>query len=207
MRLRASASLVLAAILGSFAAFLPALASPARAADYEVWEPPKVGDELPDYTLPDTSGKLVHLSDFRGKVILLSFWACYSDSCFTSVPSLEELARKFGPAGLVSPSVCFEVAPALAADGYAGLVKRCASGQVALIDEKKEYKLRMHVLHSPTAFLVGRDFRIREIVVNIHRLRDPQFAADIERIVAEQAPPAPAPAPAAPAASPATPAK
>lgn len=173
-------------------ALLLAIPLPASALEYEVWTPPKVGDDLPDFALRDTAGKEVRLSSWWGDVILLSFWSCFSDTCFTSIPALEELLKRFGPSGLVAPTVCTEVTPALAADGYRGLIERCGRGQVILLDEKKEMKKRFHVLHYPTAFLVGRDFKIKEIVVDMHRLRDPKFGERVEQLVQESAPRAPA---------------
>ena len=104
------------------------------AAELEVAEPVEVGATAPDFTLPDTAGAQVRLSDFAGKAILLTFWSCYTDTCFTTVKVFEELLAKLGPLGLVAPTVCEEIPPALAADNYAGLLQRCSTGQKILVD-------------------------------------------------------------------------
>jgi thiol-disulfide isomerase/thioredoxin len=47
----------------------------------------------PDFTAYDNNGKAVHLSDFRGKVVLLNFWASWCGVCKTEKPHLQEMAK------------------------------------------------------------------------------------------------------------------
>ena len=47
----------------------------------------------PDFTAYDNNGKPVHLSDFRGKVVLLNFWASWCGVCRTEKPQLNEMAK------------------------------------------------------------------------------------------------------------------
>jgi len=46
----------------------------------------------PDFTATDLTGKSVKLSDFRGKVVLLNFWASWCGVCRTEKPALNEMA-------------------------------------------------------------------------------------------------------------------
>jgi len=52
-----------------------------------------------DLTLKDLSGKQVDLKDFRGKVVLVNFWATWCDPCRGEIPSLIELQKKYGAQG------------------------------------------------------------------------------------------------------------
>jgi len=54
-----------------------------------------VGAEAPDFPVEDADGKPVHLADFRGKVVLLKFFATWCWTCKESLPSTNALARKY----------------------------------------------------------------------------------------------------------------
>jgi thiol-disulfide isomerase/thioredoxin len=49
----------------------------------------------PDFTARDNNGKPVKLSDFRGKVVLLNFWASWCGTCKLEKPGLAEMAREY----------------------------------------------------------------------------------------------------------------
>lgn len=55
----------------------------------------------PDFTLPDLNGKMVSLSDFRGKLVLVDFWATWCVPCRKSMPELAALEKKYRDRGLV----------------------------------------------------------------------------------------------------------
>jgi peroxiredoxin len=50
--------------------------------------------DAPDFTLKDADGKTVHLSQYRGKVVLLDFWATWCDPCRLEIPWFIDLQRK-----------------------------------------------------------------------------------------------------------------
>lgn len=191
--MRSPAPLNLPARIGATALaalLLLAPALPAAAADIQILEPPRVGEPVPDFTLSDTAGTAVSLAEFRGKVVLLSFWSCHTDTCFTSVKVFEDLLARLGPRGLVAPTICEEIPAALAANGYAGLLQRCSAGQKILIDEQREVRSRLRVRQLPTTIVVGPDFTIREIVRGVPGLRDPAFHARLEELVRQSETPA-----------------
>ena len=49
----------------------------------------------PDFNLPDLEGKTLRLSDLRGKVVVLNFWATWCPPCVEEMPGLEKLHRRF----------------------------------------------------------------------------------------------------------------
>lgn len=57
------------------------LSSPARA-------------EQPNFALPDLSGKIHHLSDYRGKWVVVNYWATWCPPCLHEIPELEEFYTK-----------------------------------------------------------------------------------------------------------------
>lgn len=60
-----------------------------------------VGKTAPDFALTDLNDKPQRLSDFRGKVVFLNFWATWCKPCREEMPSMEVLYRNFERDGLV----------------------------------------------------------------------------------------------------------
>src|SRR5437867_12994290 len=55
------------------------------------YEPLVVGMTAPDFRLPDLQGKTQRLSDYRGKVVFLNFWATWCKPCKEEMPSMQVL--------------------------------------------------------------------------------------------------------------------
>ena len=53
-----------------------------------------VGSLAPDFILKDLDGKKVRLSDYRGKIVFLNFWATWCPPCRAEMPSMEKLNGK-----------------------------------------------------------------------------------------------------------------
>lgn len=52
--------------------------------------------QAPDLVLPDLDGKTMSLSAYRGKPVLINFWATWCESCREEMPALEVLFRRSG---------------------------------------------------------------------------------------------------------------
>lgn len=72
------------------------------------YEPLTVGKVAPDFKLPDLEDKQVRLSDFRGKVVFLNFWATWCKPCKEEMPSMEVLYKNFERDGLVVLAVSID---------------------------------------------------------------------------------------------------
>ena len=53
------------------------------------------GTPAPDFTVQDSSGNPVHLSDFKGKVVVIDFWATWCGPCQASLPHTNAVAKQF----------------------------------------------------------------------------------------------------------------
>jgi len=58
------------------------------------------GQPAPEFSLQALDGKTVKLSDFRGKAVLLNFWATWCEPCKLEMPWFVDLQKEYGPQGL-----------------------------------------------------------------------------------------------------------
>lgn len=65
----------------------------------EPYTSPLQGKAAPDFTLEDLSGKKNSLSQYRGKAVMLNFWATWCGPCKVEIPWLIEFREKYGPQG------------------------------------------------------------------------------------------------------------
>ncbi len=57
------------------------------------------GKMAPEISLPGVKGNIIKLSDFKGKVVLLDFWASWCGPCRASIPSVIKLYKKYKALG------------------------------------------------------------------------------------------------------------
>jgi peroxiredoxin len=73
------------------------------------------GASAPDFSLPSTEGRTVHLSDYLGKkVVLIDFWSTTCDPCMAEMPHLVELYTKHKDQGFVVLAVSLDGPESLA---------------------------------------------------------------------------------------------
>jgi len=69
------------------------------------------GERAPSFTLSDLNGGEISLADFKGKVVLIEFWATWCPPCREALPSTNELVRKHGDKGLVAIAIAVQDNP------------------------------------------------------------------------------------------------
>ena len=97
---------------GGFSALFLAFAGFAAAADQPAVRAPlqsaKDRKPAPNFVLKDSSGKTAQLKDYRGKVVLLDFWATWCTGCKKEIPWFSELQRKYGEKGFAMVGVSLD---------------------------------------------------------------------------------------------------
>lgn len=69
------------------------------------------GSLAPDFTLPQLDGRQLRLSSYRGKIVLLDFWATWCTPCREEIPSFVELENKYGKDGFEIVGVSMDDEP------------------------------------------------------------------------------------------------
>jgi len=105
-----------------------------------------------DFSVPVTAGKDFRLSDYRGKPVLINFWATWCAPCREEMPALERLYRQFKAKGFVLIAVSMDADPALVAP-----VVRAGGYTFPIgLDPKLNVANAYGVRGLPSSFLVDR---------------------------------------------------
>jgi len=80
----------------------------ALSACYSGTRPPRIGSNAPDFTVQDAQNKIT-LSQYRGQVVVLNFWATWCAPCVEELPSLVEMQRRFKGKGVTVLAVSVDV--------------------------------------------------------------------------------------------------
>jgi len=75
---------------------------------YSGSRPPRIGSNAPDFTVQD-SDRSVTLSQYRGQVVVLNFWATWCPPCVEEMPSLVEMQRRMKAKGVTVIAVSMDV--------------------------------------------------------------------------------------------------
>jgi thiol-disulfide isomerase/thioredoxin len=109
--------------------------------------------QAPDFTLPTLTGDSLRLAAWRGKVILLNFWATWCIPCRTEMPALEALYQQYKEAGFVVLAVNMD---RLSSAGVEAFVQEVAVTFPIGLDPSWTTARLYRVLGLPTTYLIDR---------------------------------------------------
>lgn len=112
--------------------------------------------EAKDFTLRDINNRKVNLKDFRGKTVMLNFWATWCAPCRQEMPSMEKLYRQFKDKGFVVLSV----ASGDDSSSVAQFIKEYNITFPALLDADFEVSEYYKVWSLPTTYFISPDGKI-----------------------------------------------
>ena len=135
----------------------------------------EAGQDAPDFALTDVDGKPVSLSEFKGKVIILNFFATWCPPCRAEIPDFIELAKAYGD----------NLAIIGVSDEAQGEVKGFAKSQginySVLIDREGKAGSAYGPMRAvPTTFVIDKNFKIRRHYIGARSKET--FEADIKEI-------------------------
>jgi thiol-disulfide isomerase/thioredoxin len=107
----------------------------------------------PEFSLPTLAGGNLDLASYKGKVILLDFWATWCEPCKEEIPQFLELQNKYRDQGLQIIGVSMDDEPGPVRDFY----QRFKMNYPVVMGNAKTAELYGGVLGLPINFLIGRD--------------------------------------------------
>jgi cytochrome c biogenesis protein CcmG, thiol:disulfide interchange protein DsbE len=107
----------------------------------------------PDFTLSRLDGQPLQLSSYRGKVVLLDFWATWCDPCREEIPHLVEMQQKYGGRGLQIIGVSMDDS----ADPVRPFYQQFHMNYPVVMGTAKTGEMYGGVLGLPIAFFITRD--------------------------------------------------
>ena len=121
---------------------------------------PNLPDQAPDWKLKDLKGEMVSLKDFRGKTVVLNFWATWCGPCKMEIPTFSDFAKE-------NPDI-----PVLgiAVDGSPEFLRRASKKlkidyPVLVADAKVQENYKVNNL--PTTVIVGPEGKIKDVHVGV----------------------------------------
>jgi thiol-disulfide isomerase/thioredoxin len=117
----------------------------------------------PEIRLKDLNGKEVSLADYKGKVVLLNFWATWCDPCRVEIPWLIDLQAKYASRGFTVVGVAMDeegksvVAPFIEKERFEVNGKQLPMDYPILLGDDDAGERFGGILGYPTSFLISRD--------------------------------------------------
>jgi cytochrome c biogenesis protein CcmG/thiol:disulfide interchange protein DsbE len=122
---------------------------------------PLVGRAAPDFTLAQFDGKPFTLSQVRGQVVVLNFWASWCTECHTEQPALNQTWQRFRDSGVLVVGVNFQDTK-----GDAGDYVRTAGVSYPVVEDGNSRTALAYGLRGiPETFLIDQNGRIVDRVI------------------------------------------
>ena len=120
-----------------------------------------IGQPAPDFKLQNLDGESVSLSDFKGKAVLVNFWATWCGPCRIEMPYLQEIYEEWSEQGLVLLAVNIGESPAKVKD----FMEKYNLSFPVLLDAKTTVAREYNVSGIPTTFFIDKDGVIQVKIV------------------------------------------
>lgn len=143
-----------------------------------------IGNSVSDFTLVDSSGKSISLRNFRGKYVLLDFWASWCGPCRASFPRMRQLYETFHADGLEIFSISIDLDHAK----WLQALNEEALPWIQVINDGIVAKKNFAVTAIPTLFLISPDGKILMRELGAHPNGGGQIEQKLEAVYNKRIP-------------------
>jgi cytochrome c biogenesis protein CcmG, thiol:disulfide interchange protein DsbE len=145
---------------------------------YRQGEPSVAGRRAPDFTV-QANGRDFHLSDLRGKVVVLDFWASWCTPCVEEAASLNALQQRIASRGGTVLGISWDDDPS----AYQKFLTEHQVSFPTYIDSGKKIGTNYGTSLIPEAYLISRDGRIARKIVGEQDWTSPELSAAIDTLL------------------------
>lgn len=146
------------------------------------------GKQAPEFELKSLEGKTVRLSDYRGKAVLLNFWATWCGPCKVEMPWFVEYQKQYEPQGLEIVGVALDDS---GTDSIAKFAKDMGVNYAVLLGKDSVGDAYGGVIGLPMSFYIDRNGKVVEETAGLPNSRS-EIEADIKKILGAATAPEPA---------------
>ncbi len=137
--------------------------------------PGQIGKPAPDFTVQD-GGHAVSLDQFRGKIVVLNFWASWCPPCLEEFPSLAQLQRQMP--GIVVLAVSFDHD----AGAYRQYLAENHIGVRTVLDASERSNLAYGTTRPPETYIIDRDGVIRRKFIGAQNWVSPEIVGYLKQL-------------------------
>ena len=148
--------------------------------------PVALGDRAPAFSLPRVPSGNLSLREFRGKVVVLNFWATWCPPCVAETPSLEAFASKMKGRGVVVLGVSVDQDPA----ALLQFVAQYHLTYPVARDPSRNVPSRYGTYKFPETYIIDRSGKVAEKIVNAYDWEDPRMLQFVKSLAPREPHPA-----------------
>lgn len=141
-----------------------------------------VGLQAPEFSLPGLDGRMISLSDYRGKVVVVNVWATWCPPCVDEMPSLEKLYQQFKAENFTILAVSIDTAGAAA---VAPFMKKHGLTFPVLLDTKLSIRTTYRTTGVPETFIVNQQGILVKKVIGPQDWAAPEVLRYIRQLLQE----------------------
>jgi len=137
--------------------------------------PNQIAQTAPDFTVRD-GAQTIRLSQFRGKIVVLNFWATWCAPCIDELPSLQELQKTRPDIQVLAVSIDDDPA------AYAGFLKQYDINLLSVRDGSEGANRKYGSVRVPETFVVDRNGVVKRKFIGPQQWTNPEIMGYLAKL-------------------------
>ena len=140
-----------------------------------------IGEKAPDFTLKTLTGENLNITEQRGNIIVINFWASWCGPCRTEMPILQEFHDQYEDLGVAVWGVNVEQ------ENQAGIdyIRELAVDFPIFFDASNEVSANYNVEAMPTTVIIDRHGKVRSVFRGYQKGYEKKYAKVIKQLIRE----------------------